>query len=64
MATRPLTFGLRLRDAERDRTVRVSRGRKGFVVEETRSGITRTREHSSLVRAIKDTASAWRRRLH
>ena len=66
MATRPLLFGLRLRD--KGRTVRVRRksGRAGgYVVEDARDGSqTRSREHASLGAAIADAASTWRHRLH
>ncbi len=65
MATRPLAFGLRLRDRDRGKTLSV-RGAKGrYVVCDEQDGVVhRESAHSSLGDAIRDAASAWRRRLH
>ena len=66
MATRPLAFGVCLRD--KDRTLRVRadiRRPQRYVVEDSRLGRpTRQREHGSLSGALKDLASTWRSRLH
>ena len=65
MASRPFTFGVRLRD--KDRTLKVRAHEKGgrYVVEETRGGRTTRHEvHPTLAGALKDTARAWRNRLH
>jgi hypothetical protein len=65
MATRPLAFGIKLRDRSRGKTVRVHGSRGRYTVEdEHASGIRRQRAHPSLGDAIRDAASAWRRRLH
>lgn len=62
MATKPLAFGIRLRD--KGRTVKVSQTRKKFVVEDSRDGKRARREHGSLGGAIRDAASTWRHRLN
>ncbi|MGH0033059.1 MAG: hypothetical protein ACQGVC_24985 [Myxococcota bacterium] len=65
MALRPLVFGARLKDKNRSVRVRAAKGRSGgYVVEETRSGKTRRRDHGSLQGALHDLASSWRGRLH
>lgn len=68
MATRPLAFGVKLRDRSRSRTVRVlqdQRDPRRYRVEESRTGRkTQRREHRSLAGALGDLASSWRRRLH
>lgn len=68
MATRPLAFGVRLRDKGTGRTFRVVQDRRNprhYRVEDSRNGggIQR-REHSSLAGALSDLASSWRARLH
>ncbi len=66
MATRPLAFGVRLRD--KGRTVRLLQDRRDphrYRVEESREGgKTQRREHDSLSGALRDLASSWRKRLH
>ena len=68
MATRPLAFGVRLRDKGRGRTVRVLQDRRDprrYRVEDSRrDGATQRREHGSLGAALRDLASSWRKRLH
>jgi len=68
MATRPLAFGVRLRDKTQNRTVRVlqdQRDPRRYHVEESRKGRkTQQREHGSLAGALSDLASSWRKRLH
>jgi hypothetical protein len=68
MATRPLAFGVRLRDKGRGRTVRVlqdQRDPRRYRVEDSRKGAkTQQREHGSLAGALSDLASSWRKRLH
>ncbi len=68
MATRPLAFGGRLRDKRTGRTVRVlqdQRDPRRYRVEDSRKGgKTQRREHGSLVGALSDLASSWRKRLH
>ena len=63
MAVRPLVFGARLRD--RERTLRVRRGARGYVVEDSDPcRATRRRDHLSLDGALRDLARTWRARLH
>jgi hypothetical protein len=68
MATRPLAFGVKLRDRGRGRTVRVlqdQRDPRRYRVEDSRNGSkTQQREHGSLAGALSDLASSWRKRLH
>ncbi len=68
MATRPLAFGVRLRDKRKGRTVRVlqdQRDPRRYRVEDSRKGgATQQREHGSLAGALSDLASSWRKRLH
>jgi hypothetical protein len=68
MATRPLAFGVRLRDQRRGRTVRVLQDKRDphrYRVEDSRKGgTTQQREHGSLAGALSDLASSWRKRLH
>jgi hypothetical protein len=68
MATRPLAFGVRLRDKGKGRTVRVlqdQRDPRRYRVEDSRKcGKTEQREHGSLAAALSDLASSWRNRLH
>jgi hypothetical protein len=68
MATRPLAFGVRLRDKRRGRTVRVLQDQRDpsrYRVEDSRKGgKTQQREHGSLSGALSDLASSWRKRLH
>ncbi len=68
MATRPLAFGVRLRDRGRGRTIRVlqdQRDPRRYRVEDSRNGgKTQQREHGSLADALSDLASSWRKRLH
>ncbi len=68
MATRPLAFGVRLRDKRTGRTVRVlqdQRDPRRYRVEDSRKGgNTQQREHGSLAGALSDLASSWRKRLH
>ena len=68
MATRPLAFGVRLRDKAKGRTVRVLQDRRDprrYRVEDSRrDGKTQHREHASLAGALSDLASSWRKRLH
>ena len=68
MATRPLAFGVKLRDKKSGRTVRVLQDRRDprcYRVEDSRKGRkTQQREHSSLAGALSDLASSWRNRLH
>ena len=68
MATRPLAFGVRLRDKGKGRTVRVlqdQRDPRRYRVEDTRKGgVAQRREHGSLAGALSDLASSWRKRLH
>ncbi len=66
MATRPLAFGVRMRD--KGRTVRVLQDRRDpsrYRVEDSRKGgKTQQREYGSLSGALRDLASSWRKRLH
>ena len=63
MATKPLAFGIRLRD--KGRTVKVRQVKRKYVVEDIRDGCRpRSREHGSLGGAIRDAASTWRHRLN
>ncbi|MBW2715241.1 MAG: hypothetical protein JRD03_04155 [Deltaproteobacteria bacterium] len=68
MATRPLAFGVKMRDKTRDRTVRVLQDRRDprrYRVEDSRKGgVAQRREHGSLAGALSDLASSWRKRLH
>jgi hypothetical protein len=68
MATRPLAFGVKLRDKKSGRTVRVLQDRRDpsrYRVEDSRKGgKTQQREHGSLAGALSDLASSWRKRLH
>jgi len=68
MATRPLAFGVKLRDKKSGRTVRVlqdQRDPRRYRVEESRgSGKTQRRDHGSLAGALGDLAASWRKRLH
>jgi len=68
MATRPLAFGVKMRDKARDRTVRVLQDRRDprrYRVEDSRKGgVAQRREHGSLAGALSDLASSWRKRLH
>ena len=63
MATKPLTFGIRLRD--KGRTLKIRQVGRKYVVEDKREGDrTQQRDHKSLGRAVSDAASTWRQRLH
>ena len=66
MATRPLTFGIRMR--AKGRTLRVrphETDRRRYVLEVQRDvGHSERREHHSLPAAVRDCARAWRSRLH
>jgi len=63
MATKPLAFGIRLRDKKR--TLKIRQVGRKYVVEDEREGDrTRRRDHESLGRAVSDAASRWRHRLH
>jgi len=68
MATRPLAFGVRMRDQRRGRTVRVLQDkrdpRRYRVEDSSKGGKTQQREHASLAGALSDLASSWRKRLH
>jgi hypothetical protein len=68
MATRPLAFGVKMRDKARGRTVRVLQDRRDprrYRVEDSRKGgVAQRREHDSLAGALSDLASSWRKRLH
>ena len=68
MAKKPVAFGVRLRDPERSRTLKI-RAKGGsssrYVIEDERAGEkTRRHEHASLGDAIRKGASIWRHRLH
>ena len=64
MATRPLAFGVKLRDRRRGRTIRVlqdQRDPRRYRVEDSRNGgKTQQREHDSLSGALRDLAPRWR----
>ncbi len=65
MATRPLTFGIRMR--AKGRTLHVhpnERDQRQYVLEVQRDGRSERREHASLPAAVKDCARLWRNRLH
>ena len=63
MATKPLAFGIRLRD--KGRTLKIRQVGRKYVVEDKREGDrTRQRDHKSLGLAVSDAASTWRQRLH
>jgi hypothetical protein len=68
MATRPLAFGVRLRDPQRGRTVRLlqdPRSPQRYRIEETlKNGTARRSDHGSLGGALRNLASLWRNRLH
>ncbi len=67
MSTRPLTFGIRFRDKEKGRTLRIegnSLGGGRYVVEDSRRDRTNRRDHPSLSEALKDFAATWRGRLN
>lgn len=68
MARRPFSFGVRLRDGERDQTLRIRAcddpGR-GFWVEREKPGTPiERRRHDSLAEAVRDGARSWRHRLN
>ncbi len=66
MALRPLAFSVRLRD--KGRTLRVHNDPEDprrYVIEDERGeDDMRVRSHASLLEAIQDAASTWRRRLN
>ena len=62
MTIRPSLFGLRLRD--KGRTVSVKSESQSYVVEDTNSGRTNRRRHSSAKGAVADAAKTWRGRLN
>ncbi len=63
MASKPLAFGIRLRD--KGRTLKIRQVGRKYVVEDKREGDpTRRRDHASLGHAVCDAASTWRHRLH
>ena len=68
MATRSLAFGVRLRDKDTGRTVRVlqsQRDPRRYRIEDSGKGRqTRQREHGSLCAVLRDLATTWRQRLH
>ena len=68
MAIRPLAFGVRLRDKDRARTVRVLQDRRDprryRIVDTGKERPTREREHGSLRGVLRDLATTWRGRLH
>ncbi len=68
MATRPLAFGVRLRDKDKARTVRVLQDRRDprryRIVDTGKGRPTREREHGSLGGVLRDLATTWRQRLH
>jgi hypothetical protein len=68
MARRALTFGVRLRDRDRDQTLRIRAAREpggGYVVEHRGpDGAARRRHHGDLAGAVRDGARTWRHRLH
>ena len=68
MATRLLAFGVRLRDKDRARTVRVLQDRRDprryRIVDTGKGRQTREREHGSLRDVLRDLATTWRQRLH
>ncbi|MDH3519073.1 MAG: hypothetical protein OEM49_01340 [Myxococcales bacterium] len=68
MATRPLAFGVRLRDRDKGRSVRVlqdPRSPRRYLIEDrAQDGRTRRRAHASLASALRDLAVTWRERLH
>jgi len=68
MATRPLAFGVRLRDQQRGRTVRLLQDRRSphrYRIEETlANGTARRSDHASLGIALRSLAALWRKRLH
>lgn len=68
MATRSLAFGVRLRDKDRARTVRVLQDRRDprrYRIEDSGKGRpVREREHGSLCGVLRDLATTWRQRLH
>jgi hypothetical protein len=68
MATRLLAFGVRLRDKDRGRTVRVLQSRQDprrYQIEDSGKGRrARQREHGSLCDVLRDLAATWRQRLH
>ena len=65
MSIRPLAFGARLRHG--DRTVRVRKrdgDARGYLIEDSKRGQTKRRDHVSLDGALRDLARTWRARLH
>lgn len=68
MARRPLAFGVRLRDGDRDRTLRIRASRRDpaqYVIEDERPGEgTRQTLCANLGEAVREGASIWRHRLH
>lgn len=63
MSTRPLAFGVRLRD--KSRTVRVRTIKKNrYEVEVEKGSGSSSRKHASLGGALRDAASSWRSRLN
>ncbi len=68
MAARSFAFGVRLRDKNRGRTVRVLQDRRDpsrYRIEDSGLGRqAREREHGSLCDVLRDLAATWRQRLH
>jgi len=62
MASKPFSFGIRLRDKER--TLKVWQKRNKYIVEDARSDRRTRREHGTLGGAIRDAATTWRHRLN
>ena len=68
MAARSFAFGVRLRDKNSGRTVRVLQDRRDpsrYRIEDSGPGRqAREREHGSLCGVLRDLAATWRQRLH
>ena len=67
MAIRALTFGVRLRDPERGRTLRITQAtdRPGlYIIEDEGPEGARRIARGSAAEAVREGARIWRHRLH
>jgi hypothetical protein len=68
MARRPLAFGVRLRDRDRERTVKIRPSQSSprqYVIEDERPGEpSRSHRCADLAEAVHKGASIWRHRLN
>ena len=67
MAIRPFAFGMRLRDPDRQRTLRITRDaqtRHRYVIEDERPDSTTRLAVGSVAEAVEQGARIWRHRLN